>query len=223
MKLEAKKRTGGANRALRNDGRLPAVIYNRGLNVPVAIEAKAFDRVFREQGTSSLIDLDIEGDEHQVLVREVQMDKRRRVPLHVDFYAITAGEKLEVHVPVEYVGTSEGQKEGGQLDIQRREVGIFVLPSQIPHDIQVDISALTIGDSVHIGDVRGQLPDTAEILDDEGLTLVTVLAPRAEEEEEPTLDEGVEPEVIGREDEEGEEGEEAPEGSDASEGDEEEA
>lgn len=218
MKLEATQRTGGANRALREQGRLPAVVYNKGLNVPVVVEAKEFDRVFREQGTSSLIDLEVGSDTHQVLVREVQMDKRRRVPIHVDFYAITAGQKLEVYVPVEYVGTSKGQEEGGQLDVQRREVGIVVLPSQIPHDLQVDITELEIGDSIHIGDVRGLLPETAEIVDDEALTLVTVLAPRPEEEEEPVEVEGVEPEVIGRdEDEEGEEGEEG-EAAPASEG-----
>ena len=221
MRLEAEKRTRGGGSALRNQGRLPAVVYNKGLNVPVAIEAKAFDKVFREQGTSSLIDLEVDGEGHQVLVREVQMDKRRRVPLHVDFYAITKGQKLEVHVPVEYVGTSAGQLEGGQLDIQRREVGIVVLPSQIPHDIQVDISGLEIGDSIHIGDVRRLLPETAEIVDDEGLTLVTVLAPRLEEEEEPAEDEGVEPEVIGAEDvEEGEEGESTGEGEESGDEDE---
>lgn len=219
MKLRATQRTAGDNRVLRNEGRLPGVVYNKGLNVPVAFEAKEFDRVFREQGTSSLIDLDVGGEQHQVLVREVQMDKRRRVPLHVDFYAVTAGQKLEVYVPIEYVGTSRGQEEeGGQLDIQRREVGIYVLPSQIPHDVKVDISALEIGDAIHIGDVRDLLPDTAELLDDEALTLVTVLPPRLEEELEPTEAEGMEPEVIGRDaDEEGEGGEEgeAPSAGDA--------
>lgn len=209
MKLEASKRTAGPVSALRRQGRLPAVVYNKDLNVPVAVETKAFDRVFREQGTSSLIDLDVDGTEHQVLVREVQMDKRKRVPLHVDFYAITAGQKLEVYVPVHFEGTSQGQKDGGQLDVQRREVGIYVLPSQIPHDITVDITGLTIGDSVHIGDVRALLPATAEIIDDETLTLVTVLAPRLEvEEEEEELGEA-EPEVIGRGGEDEDEEEEA--------------
>jgi large subunit ribosomal protein L25 len=200
MKLEASTRTAGRNSALRHEGRLPAVVYNKELNLSVAIEAKAFDRVFRQQGTSSLIDLDVDGDTHQVLVREVQMDKRRRVPLHVDFYAITKGQKLEVAVPVIFEGTARGQKEGGQLDVQRREVSIYVLPSQIPHDITVDISELEIGDAIHIGDVARLLPDTAEILDDEGLTLITVLAPRleVEEEEEELAEEGAEPEVIGR-------------------------
>jgi len=205
MKLEASTRTAGRNSALRHEGRLPAVVYNKELNLPVAIEAKAFDRVFRAQGTSSLIDLEVDGDLHQVLVREVQMDKRRRVPLHVDFYAITKGQKVEVAVPIVFEGTSKGQKEGGQLDVQRREISIWVLPKDIPHDLTLDISELEIGDSIHISDVASRLPETAEILDDEGLTLITVLAPRLEAEEEEGEEEGAEPEVIGRggEDEEG--------------------
>jgi len=214
MKLEASSRTTGRSAALRQEGRLPAVVYNKGLNLSVAVELKAFDRVFREQGTSSLIDLEVDGKNHQVLVREVQMDKRRRVPLHVDFYAITAGQKLEVAVPVIFAGTAKGQEEGGQLDVQRREVTIYVLPSQIPHDVTIDISALEIGDAVHIGDVRALLPETAEIVDDEALTLITVLAPRLEvEEEEVAEEEGAEPEVIGRgaEDEEAEETEDVEE------------
>jgi len=211
MKLEASSRTTGRSAALRQEGRLPAVVYNKGLNLSVAVELKAFDRVFREQGTSSLIALEVDGENHQVLVREVQMDKRRRVPLHVDFYAITAGQKLEVAVPVLFEGTAKGQEAGGQLDVQRREVTIYVLPSQIPHDVTVDISALEIGDAIHIGDVRAFLPATAEIVDDEALTLITVLAPRLEvEEEEVEEEEGAEPEVIGRgaEDEEAEDVEE---------------
>lgn len=198
MKLEASTRTAGQNSALRHEGRLPAIVYNKELNLPVAIEAKAFDRVFRAQGTSSLIDLELDGDTHQVLVREVQMDKRRRVPLHVDFYAITKGQKVEVSVPVVIEGTSKGQKDGGQLDVQRREITIWVLPKDIPHDLTVDISDLEIGDSIHISDVAGSLPDTAEILDDEGLTLITVLAPRVETEASETEGDGAEPEVIGR-------------------------
>lgn len=199
MKLEASTRTAGRNSALRHEGRLPAVVYNKGLNLSVALEAKAFDRVFREQGTSSLIDLEVDGEVHQVLVREVQMDKRRRVPLHVDFYAVTKGQKLEVAVPVVFEGTAKGQNEGGQLDIQRREVSIYVLPSQIPDEVVIDITELEIGDAIHISDVASRLPETAEILDDEGLTLMTVLAPRLEEEEEEEVaEEGLEPEVIGR-------------------------
>ena len=219
MKLDATKRTSGKSSALRNQGRLPAVVYNKEFNVPVAIDAKSFDRVFRQQGTSSLIDLDVDGENHQVVVREVQMDKRRRVPQHVDFFAITAGQQLEVHVPIEFVGTSIGQKAGGQLDVHRREIGILVLPRDIPHDIKVDISDLEIGDSIHVGDVRSLLPADADVIDDEALTLVSVMPPRLEEEAEPAEDEGAEPEVIGRDDEDEDESDGEGEGGESPEGD----
>ena len=205
MKLEAQKRAAGASSALRDQGRLPAIVYNRGLNVPVSIDLKAFDRVFRSQGTSNLIDLDVDGETHAVLVKAVQMDKRRRLPQHVDFFAITAGETLSVHVPIEFVGIAIGTKEGGQLDVQRREVHIQILPRLIPHHVELDVSALEVGDSLHVRDLMGALPPEAEILDDLDLAVVAVVAPRvvtddevAEEEEELT-----EPEVItkGTEDE----------------------
>ena len=160
------------------------------MNVTVSVDLKAFDRVFRSQGTSNLIDLDVDGETHAVLVKAVQMDKRRRLPQHVDFFAITAGETLSVHVPIEFVGISIGAKEGGQLDVQRREVHIQILPRLIPHRLELDVSAMEIGDSLHVRDLVGALPPEAEILDDLDLAVVAVVAPRvvtddevAEEEE----------------------------------------
>lgn len=210
MKLEAQKRAAGASSALRDQGRLPAIVYNRGLNVPVSIDLKSFDRVFRSQGTSNLIDLDVDGETHAVLVKAVQMDKRRRLPQHVDFFAITAGQKLHVHVPIEFVGIAIGTKEGGQLDIQRREVHIEILPRLIPHHVELDVSTLEVGDSLHVRDLAAALPAEAEILDDLDLAVVAVVAPRVvTDDEETTEDESVEPEVIGEEsdDEESEDGE----------------
>ncbi len=94
MKLAAEKRGKGGLGELRSNGRLPAVMYNREINVPVSIEMRAFDKAFRQVGNSSLIDLDIAGDVHSVIVRQVQMDKRRREPMHVDFYAVSANEPV---------------------------------------------------------------------------------------------------------------------------------
>ncbi|MFN2323610.1 MAG: 50S ribosomal protein L25 [Trueperaceae bacterium] len=198
MKLESQKRAAGASAALRNQGRLPAIVYNRELNVPVSVEFKAFDRVFRSQGTSNLIDLEVDGETHAVLVKAVQMDKRRRVPQHIDFYAVTAGQTLNVHVPIELVGIAIGTKEGGQLDVQRREVHIQILPRLIPHHVELDVSALQVGDSLHVRDLVELLPAEAEILDDPDLAVVAVVAPRVvTDDEETTDDEGVEPAVIG--------------------------
>lgn len=211
MKLSAEKRGDQDAVKLRRSGRLPAVVYNKGLNVPVSIGLVDFDKVFRSQGTSHVIDLDVDGKTHEVLVKQVQMDKRRRTPQHVDFYAVTAGQEVEVQVHVDYLGTPVGVKEGGQFDVQRREILIKVLPRLIPDKVEFDVTHLEIGDSVHVSDIVPSLPKEAEILDSEDLTLVTVLAPRLVEEEEAAEveEEEAEPEVIGRGgEEEGEEAEE---------------
>jgi large subunit ribosomal protein L25 len=213
MKLEARTREPGDPRALRRSGRLPAVVYNKALNVTVSVDERAFDKVFRSTGTSHLIDLDVDGHIHSVLVRAVQMHKRRRVPQHVDFYAVTAGQKLTVAVTIEFVGTPQGVKDGGQLDIQRREVSISVLPRLIPENVVIDVSTLTIGSSLHVSDVVALLPSEAEVLDDLELAIVAVVPPRvAVDEEEAVAD--VEPEVIGEEGDEEGEGARAEAGSD---------
>lgn len=209
MKLAANTRNAGKAKTLRNKGQLPGIVYNNELNISVSVEMRAFDKVFRSQGMSHVIDLDIDGKNHEVLVRQVQMDKRRREPIHVDFYEVTAGQKVQVGVTIDFIGTPAAAKEGGQIDIQRREVLIDVIPRYIPDKLEVDISGLDFGDSLHISDIASQLPEQADILDDEGLTLVTILAPRLPEEEEDTGEEEMMvPEVIGESDDEDEGGEE---------------
>ncbi len=208
MKLEATVREAGSSAALRLQGRLPAVVYNRTLNVPVSIDERTFDKVFRSQGTSNLIDLEVDGQVHQVLVKAVQMNKRQRVAVHVDFFAVTADRPVTLYVPIELIGTAVGTKEGGQLDVQRRELHISVLPRFIPEGLELDISGLEIGDSLHVSDLRALLPAEAEILDDLDLAVVAVVPPRlVTEDEEEIAEEDLEPEVIG----EHEDGDEASE------------
>ena len=202
MKLQAEVRTGNDAKALRRAGRLPAVMYNRETNRSISVETRAFDKAFRAQGTSSLIDLDIAGEIHSVLVKQVQMDKRRREPMHVDFYAVTANQAVDVHVPIEFVGTAVGVREGGQLDVQRREVHISVLPRLIPAHIEVDVSALAIGESVHVAEVLKLLPPEAKVLDDLELALVAVVPPRVAEEAETDEEASVEPQLVGSDEEE---------------------
>ena len=203
--MTAQKREPGKAKTLRNQGNIPGVVYNKETNIPVSVELRAFDRVFRSQGTSQVIDLNVGGDNHEVLVKAVQMDKRRRIPQHVDFYEVTAGQTVEVSVQIEILGTPLGVKEGGLMDVQKRDILIDILPRLIPSNLVLDVSALTIGDSLHVSDVMDQLPAEAELLDDAETTLVTVVPPRMEEEPEEEI---TEPELIGREGEEGEEGEE---------------
>jgi large subunit ribosomal protein L25 len=198
MELAANKREIGGGKEVRKAGFIPAIVYNKELNIPISVEFRAFDKVFRSQGTSSIIDLKIEGDvPHEVLVKAVQMDKRLRVPQHVDFYAVTAGQLLEVHIPIEFIGNAAGIKEGGLLDVQKRDVLISILPRLIPHDIKVDVTALEIGDSLHLRDVIGLLPPEAEVLDDIDATLIAIVPPRVEAEAD-ELSAASEPEVIAK-------------------------
>ncbi len=198
MKLEATVREAGSAAALRQQGRLPAIVYNKSLNVTISIDERSFDRVFREQGSSNLIDLEVDGEVHQVIVKAVQMNKRQRVAQHIDFFAVTADEPVTIYVPIELSGTPAGVKDGGELDVQRRELHISVLPRFIPEELALDISGLTIGDSLHVRDLRPLLPAEAEILDDLDLAVVTLVPPRLMvEEEEVTDEEELEPEVIG--------------------------
>jgi large subunit ribosomal protein L25 len=209
MKLEAQKRSIGHVAALRREGRLPAVMYNSGLNQTVSVDGKAFDKVFRSQGTSSIVDLEVDGTIHAVLVKQVQMDKRRRVPMHVDFYAVTEGQVVDVHVPIEITGTAKGMREGGMLDVHRREIHIEVMPRLIPNHVVVDITELEIGDSIHIADVASLLPAEAHVLDDLDRTILTLVPPRLAEEEAAEPEEGaVEPELISRGGEDEDEGSE---------------
>ena len=138
------------------------------------------------------------GEVVQALVKAVQMDKRRRLPQHADFYAVTANQPVTVNLPVELIGVAIGTRDGGQLDVQRREVQISVLPRLIPGTIEIDISGLAIGDSLHVRDLRAFLPAEAEILDDLDLAIVAVVPPRLAVEDEEEVEEEAEPEVISR-------------------------
>src|SRR5690606_17013203 len=100
------------------------------------------------------------------------------VPMHVDFYAVTANRPLEVHVPIEFVGTAIGVRDGGMLDVQRREIKISVLPRFIPNHVEADVSALAVGDSLHVKDLIAKLPSEAHILDELDLAIVAVVPPR---------------------------------------------
>ncbi len=205
MRINAEKRAPGTAADLRRTGKLPAVVYNKEFNESITVDMRDFDKAFRAQGTSSLIDLVIDGTERSVVVKQVQMDKRKRIPMHVDFYAVTANRPLEVNVPIEFVGTAAGVREGGMLDVQRREVKISVLPRFIPNHVEADVSALAVGDSLHVKDLIAKLPSEAHILDELDLAIVAVVPPRVVEETEES-EAVTQPEVIGAATEEQDEG-----------------
>src|SRR5258707_7268327 len=195
---------------------VPAVIYGPGrATQTLMVDALALEKALTGiEPESTLIDLTVDGKKARALIREIQRHPIRPDIIHVDFYEIKADEKITLKVPVHLVGTPDGVRNaGGVLDKVTRDVEIEVLPENIPDRVELDVTALKIGDSVHVRDLV--IPN-AKILTDADLTLATVVPPRAEEVAAPTPEtatEVAEPELIRkvREDEE-EEGEAAAEG-----------
>jgi large subunit ribosomal protein L25 len=180
MELNAKPRKSQEKLA---EGMIPAIAYNKDNNVSFALDRKTFDRAFRQTSTTGLYDITVEGQEpFPALVKTVQMDKRRRVPIHVDFYMVTYGEAIEVSVPVHTKGKSQGEIMGGLLDTVIHNLAIIAPgPRRIPQELVVDVSRLQIGDHVTAGQIT--LPEGVKLAVDEDQVVVSVLPPRLTAEE----------------------------------------
>ncbi len=206
----------GAARQARFKGKVPGVIYGHGRDSqPLEVEAKALEKALHGiEPASTIIELTVDGKRTKTLIREIQRHPVRPDIIHVDFYEIHAEEKVTLKVPVHLAGSPDGVRNaGGVLDQVTREVEIEVLPENIPDRVELEVTALKIGDSLHVRDL--QIPN-ATILTAPELTIATVVPPRAEEVAAPTPEaaaEVAEPELIRkvREGEE-EEGEAAAEG-----------
>ncbi|MEX2155916.1 MAG: 50S ribosomal protein L25/general stress protein Ctc [Gemmatimonadales bacterium] len=219
-----REKTGkGAARQARFARQVPAVIYGHGRPTqPLMVDALALEKALSGvEPASTLIELTVDGKMSRTLIREIQRHPIRPDIIHVDFYEIHAHEKITLEVPVHLVGSPDGVRNaGGVLDQVLREVKIEVLPEHIPDRVELDVTNLKIGDSLHVRDL---IIPNAVILNGPDLTIATVVPPRAEEVAAPAPEaatEVAEPELIRkvREGEEGEEGEgeaAAPEGKGA--------
>jgi large subunit ribosomal protein L25 len=188
----------GAARSLRRDGRVPAVIYGHAREPqPLSLNARELERLLdRISAESTVIDLDLGGATSRTLIREVQRHPYKRSVIHVDFQELVAGEKVTVNIPLVLVGTPEGVRlSGAILNQVMTELTVRVDPVDIPGRIEVDVSNLTIGHSMHVGDLK--LPEGVEVIDDAEATVATVAAPKvAEETAAPAAETSAEPELI---------------------------
>ena len=168
-------------KALRNAGKVPAIIYGHGREPqPLSVDFVELYRLLeRIMPASTIVEVSISGQPVKALIREVQRHPLKQGILHVDFQEIHAGEKLRLEVPVHLVGIPEGvRNQGGVLDQVLRTVEIEVLPADIPEHVELDVSALMIGKSLHVSELT--IPK-ATILTLASLTVATVVAPRVEE------------------------------------------
>jgi len=203
----------GAARKIRQSGNIPSVIYGHGREPQSLVtNARETERLLKGIATSAtVIELNIEGTVAKTLIREIQRHPIRPDIIHVDFYEIHAEQKVTLKVPVHLVGAPDGVRNaGGVLDQVTREVEIEVLPEHIPDRVELDVTALKIGDSLHVEALS--IPH-ATILTHKDQTIATVVPPRAEEVAAVVPEVGVdvaEPELIRKvreDEEEGVEGE----------------
>jgi len=172
----------GAARALRREGQVPAVIYGhnrepQSLTVPARELERLLERI---SAAATVIELSLDGATSRTLIREIQRHPLKRHVVHVDFQELVAGEKVTVQVPVRLVGTPEGVRlSGGILEQVLDEIEIEVDPSSIPDHIDVDVSKLTMGHSLHVSDIS--VPEGVTVLSDEGTTIASLVAPKTGE------------------------------------------
>ncbi|HZI41703.1 MAG TPA: 50S ribosomal protein L25/general stress protein Ctc [Gemmatimonadaceae bacterium] len=171
----------GVARKLRQSGQVPAIIYGHSRQPQsLAIDTRELERLLeRVAAASTVIELSIDGRSARTLIREIQRHPVKRSILHVDFQELVAGEKVTVSIPLVFIGSAEGVREGGILDQVMHELRIHVDPANIPNHVDVDVTPLVIGHSIHVRELS--IPEGVEVLDDEDATVCTVSAPRASE------------------------------------------
>jgi len=218
--LKSKIRTtigNGPARVLRRDGKVPAVLYGSKTEpVLLSVDVKDIEQILKSGNVGQvLLNLVIQNGQETTrpaMIKELQAHPVSGEFLHIDFYEIDLERKIRVGVPIVTTGNPIGVEMGGLLQIVRREIEVLCLPTQIPESIEVDVTDLDVGDSIHVEEI--QVEGDAEIPADVNFTVITLLAPKVEaepEEEEEELDE----EAAEAEGEEGADEKEAPEATES--------
>jgi large subunit ribosomal protein L25 len=184
LKVEVRSKTGkGISRQLRSSGLIPGVVYGKGMeSTPVSVNPKELkEAIAGEGGHNNLITLKGGGslDGNTVIVADILRSALRNEMQHVDLHKINLTEKVKVEVKVRLVGTAAGVKDGGLLDFAMHKIEVECLPTQIPEHIDLDVTALTIGHSLHVADL--QMPAGVKVLEDPKASVVSILGKTKEE------------------------------------------
>jgi len=213
LRAEIREEIGkGKVRKLRAKGLIPAVFYgSKTKTIPLVVDSKELVNTLKtEAGENVLIDLhiikDAKTDRKVVMVKDIQIDPIQMKMIHTDFYEVAMDVMVTVEVPIHLIGKPEGTKMGGILEQVRREIQVQSLPGDIPKGIDVDVSSLMIGDSIHVKDIQA---GNFKILVDSNVTIATVVPPAVEEKvAEAVVAEAAEGEEVKEKEEEKEEKEE---------------
>lgn len=176
--------------AVRKMGKIPAVFYGKKeASTPISIPKIDFLKVWKEAGASSVVTLETNNGTKESLIQDVDLDPITGTPRHADFYVFEKGHKVEVELPIEFIGFSPAVKDlGGMLVKVLHELRVRAMPKDLPHNIKIDVSSLAnFGDQILAQDIV--LPEGVTLLIDPEEVVATVSAPREEKEEEaPAVD-----------------------------------
>ena len=200
LSAEARTETGkGVARKLRAAGRVPAVVYGHAREAQaLSLQTRELEKLLSSISTgSTVVELSLGGATTKTLIREVQRHPFKKQILHVDFQELVAGEKVTVEIPLVFVGVPEGVRLSGALLEQiLHSIEVLVDPANIPNHIDVDVTNLAMGHSLHVNELS--LPAGLEVLTEQDATVCAVVAPRAVVEETPAegAEAVAEPELI---------------------------
>ena len=187
LKTKIRTTTGnGPARRLRISGQIPAVLYGPKTDpVLLSVDKIDLEQVFKKGGIGQVIlNLVIqqngETTTRPAMIKELQTHPLSRNFIHIDFYEIKMDQKITAKIPVVTTGMAKGVEAGGILQIIRRELEVECLPLAVPESIEIDISDLDIGDSIHLGQIH--VEGEIEFLEEDDYTVVTVSSPKMEEE-----------------------------------------
>ena len=180
VKLKAERRDGtgkGVARRIRSDGRVPAIVYGRGMvPIPIAVDRREFVTALQtDAGMNVLLDIEVDGDTTLALTRELQRDPVRGTLLHADFVKVDRLQEIEIEVPVHVAGEAPGVKEGGVLEHPLFTVHVRCLPTNVPERVEADISSLEVGDLLRVSDLA--TGRDFQILNDPEAVVVSIAAP----------------------------------------------
>lgn len=179
LSASARDRAGkGSARAARREGLVPAVIYGDKKDpLSITVVLRDLEKLLKPGFFSHLIDIEVAGEKHRVLPRDLQQHPVTDRALHVDFLRVSATSELTVEVDVEFINDEAcpGLRRGGVLNVVRHEVELYCRPESIPEKVIVDLAGLNIGDSVHISAVK--LPEGVRPTIDRDFTIATIAAP----------------------------------------------
>jgi large subunit ribosomal protein L25 len=170
-------------RSLRKSGKIPAVFYGKtATNQPVSVDEREMVRIFHEVGRNGVIQLQVNDKTYSVMTHDIQYDSLKREFIHLDFLEVDMASKMDVAVPIHFVGEALGAKHGAIVQHHLNELNIRALPNDIPSSIEMDVSELDVGDVLKVKDIKHG--STQEILNDDDDVVVSIIPPQRDRGEE---------------------------------------